>query len=242
MLNLACWGIAHFASADALLNLFLALAFVDIYRYWEQPESQVLRRVYVWIALGLLTKGPVAVLVPLVSGLLFFASTSRLGEYFRALINPGGWALLFSSQRPGTSPFISNKDKPLLTALFSNTMSRVSETFEGHGGNVFYYVPVLLLMLLPFTGLFLQLLRKRPLITVEPLERYWVDLRFCICVLFTLWHTIAPLSALRNQSVAVADGKSNRTLARRSLVVLPAVLLPVFFVVLPELLGTPRHR
>ena len=42
-----------------------------------------------------------------------------------------------------------------------------------------------------------------------------VDLRFCIRVLFTLWHTITPLSALRNQSVAVADGKSNRTLARQ---------------------------
>ena len=30
-LNLACWGIAHFASVNALLNLFLALAFVDMY-------------------------------------------------------------------------------------------------------------------------------------------------------------------------------------------------------------------
>ena len=94
-------------------------------------------------------------------------------------------------------------------------------------------------MLLPFTGLFLQLLRKRPLITVEPLERYcWLTFGF-VFVFFSLSGTIAPLSALRNQSVAV-DGNQIEHLRARSLVVLPAVLLPVF-VVLPELLGTPRQ-
>ena len=99
-LSLACWGIAHFASADALLNLFLALAFVDMYRYWEQPSPRKLRRVYVWIGFGLLTKGPVAVLVPMASGLLFFASTGRLQQFIYALVNPWGWALLLLIAAP----------------------------------------------------------------------------------------------------------------------------------------------
>ena len=47
-------------------------------------------------------------------------------------------------------------------------------------------------MLLPFTGLFLQLLRKRPLVTVEPLERYcWLTFGF-VFVFFSLSGTQLP--------------------------------------------------
>ena len=238
-LNLACWGIAHFASADALLNLFLALAFVDMYRYWEQPESQMLRRVYVWIGLGLLTKGPVAVLVPLVSGLLFFASTSRLGEYLRALINPGGWALLLLIAAPWYVAIYLQQGQAFVDGfILKHNVARFTETFEGHGGNVFYYVPVLLLMLLPFTGLFLQLLRKRPLVTVEPLERYcWLTFGF-VFLFFSLSGTQLPHYLLYGISpLLLLMANQIEHLRARSLVVLPAVLLPVFFVVLPELLG-----
>lgn len=238
-LNFACWGIAHFASADALLNLFLALTFVDMYRYWEQPESQILRRVYVWIALGLLTKGPVAVLVPLASGLLFFASTSRLSEFFRALFNPGGWALLLLIAAPWYIAIYLQQGQAFIDGfILKHNVARFTDTFEGHGGNVFYYIPVLLLMLLPFTGLFLQLLRKRPLVTVEPLERYcWLTFGF-VFVFFSLSGTQLPHYLLYGISpLLLLMANQIDHLRAKSLVVLPAILLPIFFITLPELLG-----
>ena len=238
-LNFACWGIAHFASADALLNLFLALTFVDMYRYWEQPESQILRRVYVWIALGLLTKGPVAVLVPLASGWLFFASTSRLSEFFRALFNPGGWALLLLIAAPWYIAIYLQQGQAFIDGfILKHNVARFTDTFEGHGGNVFYYIPVLLLMLLPFTGLFLQLLRKRPLVTVEPLERYcWLTFGF-VFVFFSLSGTQLPHYLLYGISpLLLLMANQIDHLRAKSLVVLPAILLPIFFITLPELLG-----
>ena len=238
-LNLACWGIAHFASADALLNLFLALAFVDMYRYWEQPNAQRLRRVYVWIALGLLTKGPVAVLVPLASGLLFFASTSRLGEYVRALLNPGGWALLLLLAAPWYVAIYLQQGQAFIDGfILKHNVARFTDTFEGHGGNLFYYVPVLLLMLMPFTGLFLQLLRKRPLISVEPLERYcWLTFGF-VFVFFSLSGTQLPHYLLYGISpLLILMAGQTEQLRAKALIVIPAVLLPSIFVTLPELLS-----
>ena len=238
-LNLACWGIAHFASADALLNLFLALTFVDMYRYWERPEAATLRRVYVWIALGLLTKGPVAVLVPMASGLLFFASTSRIGEFLRAMFNPGGWALLLLIAAPWYVAIYLQQGQAFIDGfILKHNVARFTDTFEGHGGNVLYYVPVLLLMLLPFTGLLLQLLRKRPLVAIEPLERYcWLTFGF-VFVFFSLSGTQLPHYLLYGISpLLLLMASQIDALRSKWLVLLPALLLPSLFVALPELLA-----
>lgn len=60
--------IGRAATADALLNLWLTLAALDLWRALEAgpgPQRHApLRRAAVWLALGLLTKGPVAWLVP----------------------------------------------------------------------------------------------------------------------------------------------------------------------------------
>ncbi|MFZ4760104.1 MAG: ArnT family glycosyltransferase, partial [Burkholderiaceae bacterium] len=68
-------AIGRASTADALLNLLLALAAFDLWRYLERaaPASgapdphgaaAALRRMALWIALGVLAKGPVAVVVP----------------------------------------------------------------------------------------------------------------------------------------------------------------------------------
>jgi 4-amino-4-deoxy-L-arabinose transferase-like glycosyltransferase len=60
--------IGRAATADALLNLWLTLAALDLWRALEAgagPSRHApLRRAAVWLALGMLTKGPVAWLVP----------------------------------------------------------------------------------------------------------------------------------------------------------------------------------
>jgi len=52
--------IAHAATADALLNALLAAAMFDAWRFIEDGNRSALRRTYVWIGLGVLTKGPIA--------------------------------------------------------------------------------------------------------------------------------------------------------------------------------------
>src|SRR5690606_36353083 len=60
------------ATADALLNLWLALIFFDMYRYYLAPSNSRAMRVYLWMALGVLTKGPIAVALPFAVGTIFF--------------------------------------------------------------------------------------------------------------------------------------------------------------------------
>ena len=236
--SLACWGIAHFASADALLNLFLALAFVDMFRYWEQPSASKLRRVYVWIGFGLLTKGPVAVLVPMASGLLFFASTGHLHQFMRALLNPGGWALLLFIAAPWYVAIYLQQGQNFIDGfILKHNVARFTDTFEGHGGNILYYIPVLLLMLLPFTGLFVQLLRKRPLIAIEPLERYcWITFGF-VFLFFSLSGTQLPHYLLYGFSpLLLLLCAQQDQLRSTALAFTPALILPILFMLLPELL------
>jgi hypothetical protein len=67
--------IARSAIADATLNVFLCLAIFDIWRYFQTPAKPLVIRIYLWMALATLTKGPVGVVVPLLTSLVFLIST-----------------------------------------------------------------------------------------------------------------------------------------------------------------------
>jgi len=86
--------IGRAATADALLNLFIALTLLDIIRYFHAPGFVLRNRIYVWIGLGLLTKGPIAILVPLAVSFCYVALQRRWRDWFRALLNPLGWMIM----------------------------------------------------------------------------------------------------------------------------------------------------
>jgi 4-amino-4-deoxy-L-arabinose transferase-like glycosyltransferase len=56
--------IGRAATADALLNLLLTLAGLDLWRHLENGRAAPRQRAFAWIGLGLLAKGPVALLIP----------------------------------------------------------------------------------------------------------------------------------------------------------------------------------
>ena len=62
--SLGPWAMARTATADALLGLWLMLSALDLWRYVSTDDRSALRRTALWMALGVLTKGPVAVLIP----------------------------------------------------------------------------------------------------------------------------------------------------------------------------------
>ena len=62
--SLGVLAIGRAATADSLLNLLLVLAVFDAWRWLESESKTALRRAFAWMGLGLLAKGPVAVLVP----------------------------------------------------------------------------------------------------------------------------------------------------------------------------------
>jgi 4-amino-4-deoxy-L-arabinose transferase-like glycosyltransferase len=147
------------AIADALLNLFLALAMFDIMRYAADGQPRQRRRVYLWIGLGLLTKGPVALLVPAAAACLGFALQGRIGVWWRALRDPAGWAILLAVAAPWYLLEYARRGDAFLAGFFMrHNVERFMAPLQGHGGGILYYVPALLLILLPWSGLFLAML------------------------------------------------------------------------------------
>jgi len=144
------------AIADALLNLFLALAMFDIMRYATDGQAAQRRRVFLWIGLGLLTKGPVALLVPGAASCLGFALQGRFSAWWRALRDPLGWAILLAVAAPWYLLEYTRRGDAFLAGFFMrHNVERFMAPLQGHGGGILYYLPALLLILLPWCGLLL---------------------------------------------------------------------------------------
>ena len=72
-------AIGRAATADALLNLLLALAAFELWRHVETGAKAPLRWAAFWAALGILDKGPIALLVP-GGAIIVWAVLSRQGK------------------------------------------------------------------------------------------------------------------------------------------------------------------
>lgn len=183
-LSIGVMVIGRAATADALLNLFITLCLLDAYRYFDQPGQVTRQRVYLWMGLGVLTKGPIAVLIPLVVSVLYAALQKRWADLRRALINPLGWLILLAVALPWYLLEYQAQGQAFIDGFFlKHNIGRFSTTMEGHGGNLFYYFPVALLICLPFTGLLLRILPRVRQALQQPLD-LWLWLWFGFIFLF----------------------------------------------------------
>lgn len=161
VLSLQVGFIAKAAIADALLNLFICLALFAIYDLFLAGRkglgTTAIRRqqclIYLALGLGFLTKGPVAVFLPLVIGSLFFISAGAWREALRTAFFLPGWVIFLSIVLPWhVMVFLDQGDAFFRGFYLQHNLNRYASTFEGHGGNPFYYLLVLPLVLMPFSG------------------------------------------------------------------------------------------
>lgn len=173
---------ARAATADALLNLLLALSLCDIYRYYQTPRRPLLLRIWLWLALGLLTKGPVAVSIPLLASGLFFLLQGRGRDWLRAVLDPWGWLLFLGVTLPWLVAVALEPDYQFFSGfLLRHNLERFADTMEGHGGQLYYYLLATPLILWPFTGWLLSILPRLRADLADPLGRFlWI---WCLTVL-----------------------------------------------------------
>lgn len=166
VLSLPVGIIAKAAIADALLNLFIGVALFGIYDYLKACRGAVdppraaktLRLVYAALALGFLTKGPVAVLLPLFIGVLFAFAAGARRPLARALLFWPGWAIFLALVVPWHVLVYVDQGEAFFRGFYlQHNLARYASTFEGHGGRLWYYALALPLLLLPFTGWLLAL-------------------------------------------------------------------------------------
>jgi len=185
--------ISRAATADALLNLWLALLFTDIARYLARPSTTLQLRVFLWLALGLLTKGPVAFLIPGGALVLWALSTGQWAILFNALKTVRGYLILAAI----LTPWLIGVYDAQGIAFFENfilrhNVERFSGNLHGHGGHPLYYAFVMPLMLLPFSGLIVAIGFRLKTFWADPITRFALLWFLLVVVLVSLSGTQLP--------------------------------------------------
>jgi len=237
-LTLAVSIIGKAATADAVLNLFLASSFFEIFRWYLEPEKRrTLLRVYFWMGLGFLSKGPVAVVFPLVASFLFFVSESSLKHWLRAVFSPWGWVVFLTVAAPWyIAIYIDNGSGFFESFFLGHNLGRFGRAMHGHEGFFGYYFVVLPLVLLPFTGWFLRLLPQFTQTWADPLDRFlWVWFA-AVFVFFSFSGTKLPHYVLYGATpLFILMARHRDLLVNRWLAFAPPTLFFLLLLILPEL-------
>ena len=141
----------HMAVPDPFLIAFLTTSYLYGFRYYHSNYQIVKYQYYSYILLGLavLTKGPVAILLYVVTFTLFMLIQKRfnLRPWFRILplfifiLISGSWYFLITWKTGGNW---------LGEFIFTHNLSRFSSPMEGHGGSFLKTLLFVILGLFPF--------------------------------------------------------------------------------------------
>jgi 4-amino-4-deoxy-L-arabinose transferase-like glycosyltransferase len=193
VLSLQVTIISKAAIADALLNLCLAGTMLALLSHYRTQSRSSLLLAYAAMGFGMLTKGPVAILIPLAATFFFHLSQRSLGAWFRMVLNPAGILLFLAISLPWYMMEYRAEGMAFIEGFFfKHNVDRFSTSFEGHSGSLFYYVPVVLIGLMPFTGLLYTVVRNFRTLAGDPENRLLGIWTLFVFVFFSLSGTKLP--------------------------------------------------
>ncbi|HTU89782.1 MAG TPA: glycosyltransferase family 39 protein [Gemmataceae bacterium] len=225
--SIAFCAAAHFANPDALLNLCILL---NMWCFWQH----YMRRGW-WLlgagaacGLGMLAKGPVALVLPMATAMLF----SLIRRDFRTWRDPRllGAVLMFVLIAAPWYVWVGLETKgEWLTGFFwKHNVERAVGAMENHGGPFFYYVLVLFAALAPWSVFLGPTIRHALDTHHSPLGR-----QFLVCwavvwlVFFTVVRTKLPNYILPAYPAMALLTASFLDDWRRGRLTLPAWMMPL---------------
>ena len=185
--------IGRAATADSLLNLLLTIATLDLWRHLENGRDGPRRRAFAWIGLGLLAKGPVALLIPAAAAGLWLLTNRDRSRLQRLVSDPKAWALLVGISAPWYIYAIARHGMAFVDGfLLHHNLERFTGSLEGHAGSLFYYLEVLPAAMMPWTPLLVPILWHLRARWKEPLGRFLLLWLGFVLVFFSLSGTKLP--------------------------------------------------
>ncbi len=185
--------IAKAAIADSLLNLFIALSIFSAWLYLDTNKNKYLYLSFASIGLGTLTKGPVAIMVPLISIFIFMLMNRQIGKFFKTIFNPLGIVIFLAIALPWyILEYIDQGQKFIDGFFLKHNIQRFNSAFESHKGSIFYYIPVVILGVLPFSSILLKTILKIKDILVSNLELFLIIWFLFVFVFFSFSGTKLP--------------------------------------------------
>ncbi len=144
--------IAKASIADSLLNLCIALSMFGIYLFFHNRENRYVYWTFLFIALGTLTKGPIAIMIPLIVSLILFITKKEFKLWLKMVFNPIGILIFLVVALPWyIAEYIAQGELFIDGFFFKHNLSRFSSPMEAHSGSIFYFIPVLIVGMMPFT-------------------------------------------------------------------------------------------
>lgn len=147
--NLLIVILGRAAVTDMALNLTTTAA---LFLFFEGTRGR--RRAYLAIypllALAFLIKGPVAVAVFLAAAVPYLILTRALGQFLREAYPIWGLTLFTAIALPWFAAMWLIHGAEYTSAARAHTLGRYFSTIGGHGGTIFFYIPVLLITFFPW--------------------------------------------------------------------------------------------
>jgi 4-amino-4-deoxy-L-arabinose transferase-like glycosyltransferase len=160
--------IGRAATADAWLNLLLTVSMYTALRFYRDEKKLWLYVTFAFAALGFLTKGPIAVLIPVAVTLIHSISLHRTSTWLRSLFSPVGILIFAVIALPWYSLRAAEDGRAFIDGFFLlHNVARFQGPMQGHAGSLLYYVPIILMGVFPFTAIAIGALIR--------FRSYWQD-------------------------------------------------------------------
>lgn len=237
-LALAVSVIGKAATADALLNLFIVVAMFAVYLFFKERHARYLYAAFAAMGLGFLTKGPIAVLIPTVVSLIFFALRGEWRAWLKAVGHPGGLLIFTVIAAPWYLLQYQKEGQMFIEGFFfHHNLDRFQGSMEQHGGNLFYYLPVVFIATLPFSAVVLKVIANYRAVLRDDLMLYCALWFGFVLIFFSLSGTKLPhymIYGLTGMLILIALHLTE--MQSRWLTLLPVMILAIPMLLLPELL------
>ncbi|MEI8032601.1 MAG: glycosyltransferase family 39 protein [Chlorobiaceae bacterium] len=193
VLSLQVSVIAKAAIADGLLNSFLALTMFALLHHFRTGSKRSMLIASASAGFGMLTKGPIAIIIPIAVSTLFALQDGTLKTWIRRLLNPTAIALFLVIAMPWYILEYRDQGMAFIEGFFlKHNVNRFSSSFEGHSGSLLYYIPVVIVGLMPFTGLLFTVFFNIKQLLADRSNRFLAIWFVFVFVFFSLSGTKLP--------------------------------------------------
>lgn len=156
------FAFARAAAMDMLLAACLAVALLAFLRGCNTSDASRRRwfaAFYGLIGLGVLAKGPVAILLPVVSLAGYQLFNWRTGEWKNWHLRYV-WITLAVASPWYIAVMVANGFSFIRVFFLEHNFGRFATTVFGHQKPIYYYIPALILLMLPWTAMLIPGLRR----------------------------------------------------------------------------------
>jgi 4-amino-4-deoxy-L-arabinose transferase-like glycosyltransferase len=176
--------IGRAATPEAMINLFLTLTLLNIYRFYHTGNKRRIYWAFMFAALGVLTKGSIAMLIPVAVSFAFFILKKKWKDFFQLLFNPVGLIVFGLIVIPWFLAEFMLYGEAFLSDLFLlQNAGTYNFNFIGSSLPYYSYPALLLIGLLPNTGFFIKALSQIGKLISDDLIKFMV-IWFLIAILF----------------------------------------------------------